>query len=719
MCIGAMTLMLLVWNPSVLRQLENSVLNAYFQLRGPISYENMPVAIVSIDDASIRQEGPWPWTRRQLAEVIEALNNQYQVKTIATDMMFSERERSMVDDLHAWMKTQNKPDTRLVEQFSHANNGDEKLAATIREAGNVVEGYFYYTKRDPELFDARDPHADFSRIAGTAMSQVTNEEENHCIIEAEGVRSNIPQLAAASTAGGFLNFVPNQDGILRFTPLLIHYEHSYLPSLGLAAVQRFNDNAPISAKIRSNCTEIKLGEHYYRADQSGMAWINYYGDKSSVPMIRASDVLQGKADKEALKGKLVFLGVTASGMHDLHATPYEAIMPGVEVHAQLALNLLNDDLISRTDGIFWTELMIILVIGLGYGFWFPYAIKRSYGLITLVFMGFWFYVGYWLFLQGLWLHIVLPLMQLVFTFAALLAVNLSISLYKRQQLRHTFSQFIDPSIVDEAIENPEKIGLTGDKREMSVMFLDIAGFTKLSEALDPHDVVRYINMFFHAATPIVFKYHGCIDRLTGDGLVELFGAPLPDSKHALHACQAALAMEQALDSVREHFDEGGYQLHVRIGINTGEMVVGNVGSLQRLHYTFMGDSGNAAARLESLNKQYGTNRMIGQRTFELVKNDFVCREIDSVVLIGKSEAIHVYELLDDKEKRTQFEPLLAAYAEALDLYRDGDFLIASEHFSLCADQFDDETSRIMSVRCLRLHKHPPKKWQGIWVAESK
>lgn len=720
MIIGALTLVLLAWNPAVLRHLENSVLNVYFQHRGPISPKDVPIVIVSIDDQSIREEGPWPWTRRRLAELIDSLNTRYQVKTIATDMMFSERERSIVDDLHAWMNQQDhKPDQRLIEQFAHVSNGDERLAKAIHDSGNVVEGYYYYTAQSPELFDARDPHADFSRIAESAMSQVSQAEENHCIIEAEGLRSNIPQLAAASTAAGFLNFAPDQDGILRFTPLLIHYESTYMPSLALAAVQHFNDSAPLSATVLSHCVEINLGKHHYRADQSGMAWINYYGDKSTVPILHATDVLSGKTPNELLKGKLVFLGVTTSGMHDLHATPYDAMMPGVEVHAQLALNLLHDDLISRPDVVYWVEWMIILVIALGYGLWFPAAIRRSYGLTTLFFMVFWFYVGYGLFLQGIWLQIILPLMQLMLTFAVLLALNFAEALYKRQQLRYTFSQFIDPSIVDEAIDHPEQIGLTGDKREISVMFLDVAGFTKLSEALDPHDVVHYINMFFHAATPIVFEHHGCIDRLTGDGLVELFGAPLPDPQHALHACRAALALEQALDSVREHFDERGYQLHVRIGINTGEMVVGNVGSHQRLHYTFMGDSGNAAARLESLNKQYGTNRMIGQRTFELVQDDFVCRELDCVVLVGKSEPMHVYELLGEKDQAPQFEPLLTAYAAALCLYREGDFLKASEYFSLCADQFDDEASQIMFDRCLGLHKHPPKHWQGIWMAKSK
>jgi len=298
-------------------------------------------------------------------------------------------------------------------------------------------------------------------------------------------------------------------------------------------------------------------------------------------------------------------------------------------------------------------------------------------------------------------------------------VNYTLELRERLKLRQTFESYIDPAIVTDVIEHQQKNNRQGDERDMSVMFVDVAGFTAISEMLSPQNTLQYINHFFQEATPIVFQYKGSIDRLTGDGMIILFGAPIHDEEHAERACYAALDLQKALLKVKQVFNDVDCPLSIRIGINSGRMVVGNVGSKRRLHYTFMGDAGNTAARLESLNKQYGTQRMIGESTWQEVGHLFTCRELDTVILVGKTEAIKVYELLGHRDELERWEPMLESYASALQLYRRGYFQEAERIFKSGAERFKDEAARRMAMRCFELKIYPSAEWNGIWKTDRK
>ncbi|MDX8407662.1 MAG: adenylate/guanylate cyclase domain-containing protein [Mariprofundaceae bacterium] len=718
-----MSVVFLFWNPPVVRHLESTVLDWHFQLRGELLPQQRPVTLVLIDDASLDSLGRWPWPRATMAELIRALGESYAARVIVTDIVFSEPEVSPLAVAGNWMQENGVQLPQSLLQRMHVLDGDRQLARAIRESpARVVQGFYYYSSSEslPESPDVMQQR--FERVADNALYRVLDKAAAaNATIEVQGLNTNIPLLAEASRYAGFLNFLPDVDGALRFSPLLARQQGIYLPSLSLAAASAWLGDAPISAEVGADAVHVQLAGRDIEATAQGLVWINYYGPQGTVPTVSAVDVLQGKASPALLKDRLVLIGVSAAGAEDVRTTPVDALMPGSEIQAQMIENLLNHDFLTRPDAVYLFEILLVLIIGVFYGLFFGRVIERTHGLLSVLFMVVIAALAHGLFRQGMWMHIVVIEMQLVCTMMVLFALHYGQELLHRRKLRHAFASFVDPAVVDQVVAHEDEVGLSGDEREISVMFLDVAGFTALSERLPPADVVHHINSFFDAASPIVFRYGGCIDRLTGDGLIALFGAPIACDDHATRACRAALELEQALDPIRPAFEALEHPLHVRCGVNSGRLIVGNMGSTQRLQYTFMGDAGNAAARLESLNKQYGSTRMIGEATYARLDGEFVCRMLDRVVLVGKQEAMTVYELLGERADAARWQPLIEAYGAAFELYRKGDFAAAAKAFEQVFRKFHDAPAQRMWQRSVELdmRKAPPEDWQGIWKASSK
>jgi len=712
--VGCFSLLLFLSNPAPLRHLDGLLLDWYFKLRGTVELTDPPVALVMVDDPAINHVGRWPWPRARLGELFTRISEQYAPRCVVSDLVFPEAERNPLQESALWLEAHNKHVPEELQRYAVASNGDRQLAEAFSHTPSLVQGFYYYAML-PDSLSGQSSEAMLSTVNNAILDQVIDHAgADNSILQAEGINANLPMLAASGEAAGFLNFSPDQDGSLRIVPLLVRFRDFYLPSLSLAAASQYLTGSPPSASISAQGARITLGNHQITTAPQGLVWANYYGPGGTVPTYSALDVFNGSLPKDVLRDKLVFIGVTAAGSGDVRATPLDALMPGTEVQAQLALNLINNELLSRPTGIYIFELGLVLLIWFGYGLFFRLVIQRSHGVLSIMLPPLFLAFAYMVFLQGVWLHAALGVMQLLFTFILLFSVHYTEELLNRRRLRHTFESFVDPSVVDEVADRRDEIGLGGEEREISVMFIDLAGFTTLSERLEPQQIVQHINAFFDAASPIVFQNKGCIDRLTGDGLVALFGAPIRDNKHAENACRAALQLEQALLPLRETFEKLNHPLKVRAGINSGMMVIGNMGSTHRMQYTFMGDSGNAAARLEALNKDYGSLHMIGEPTFRLCGDLFVCRELDTVLLRGKRDPLRVYEILGEANARADWQALLDAYAAALTIYRQGDFATACDAFARLADQFDDAVSRSMQARCKRLAEQPPADWNGVW-----
>ena len=673
------------WHPAFVRLLDHLWHDAWVRATAPGRAGR--TAIVAIDDASLARLGRWPWPRARLAALVEAIRNAG-ARTVALDLFLPEPGEPA---------------------------GDLRLAHALARA-HAIEGVLLYF-REENRFAARGEAA-LDAIAQGIYRRVDERPPVH-VPEAVALEANHAPLARAAAGMGFLNFTPDSDGALRRFPLLVAHGGFYVPPLALAAAAAYA-RASLRARLTPWQVQVQLGAQPMRTGPRGLVWPLYRGAGDTVPHVSAWAVLEGRPEATAaLRHRLVFIGFTASGLSDLRPTPTDRFMHGVEVHAQLAEALLDGAVLVRPAWASIVEMMLLFAATAWLAAWSRWLAQRDHGLSGLLAIAAIVLVAVLFHAGDVRVLPTVPALEIGLGMPLLLALRHAEELRERRRLRETFARYIDPAIVEEALARPDALGMAGEEREISVMFVDVAGFTALSERLPPRQVARCIRAFFDAATPIVFKHKGAIDRLTGDGMIVLFGAPLADADHAAHACACALELEQAVHVARPFFAEAGGRLRVRIGINSGRMIVGNMGSSLRMHYTFIGDAGNVASRLESLNKQYGSLRMIGPRTRELAGDAFVCRELDTVVLYGKQEPIVVWELLGFAEQRARWQPLLDAYAGALRLYRAGMFAEAARAFAEVAECFADPVAEMMAARCRRLAAEPPADWQGIWVAPGK
>ncbi|NIQ04126.1 MAG: CHASE2 domain-containing protein, partial [Nitrospinaceae bacterium] len=335
----------------------------------------------------------------------------------------------------------------------------------------------------------------------------------------------------------------------------------------------------------------------------------------------ASDVLTGEVGAEALAGKIVLVGGSAAGTHDFHTTPYGPLVPGVEVHANLMENVLQGDYLVRPD---WFRILDLLMI-LGSGLLLALVSRffKAYASLLLLGAGIAGYLGvdYYLFTQkGLWVNSVYPVFTQLFVYTGITVYRFAFEERQKRFIKTAFSQYLAPTVVDRLVDNPSLLKLGGERRVMTAFFSDVAGFSSISEKLSPEELVELLNDYLTEMTDILLKYEGTVDKFEGDAIIAFFGAPLDFQDHAERACLASLEMQERLRALRQEWHgQGRQELFARIGLNTGPMVVGNMGSRTRMDYTMMGDSVNLASRLEGVNKQYQTAILISQFTYEKVR----------------------------------------------------------------------------------------------------
>jgi len=539
--IGVLACIFFFWNPPALKGLEHLALDWHFALRGEAPIQASPVRLVQVDDASLKAYGRWPWPRAKIAELSSTLLDDYKVRTLVTDMVFAEPERNPLAEALVWMKSKSIALPKDYEIDVAKADGDDQLGALIHAHPQVVQGFFFSNQ------DKRgDEHATneqvLDRVLPCMFSEVRGSSQHH-IMQSNALTINIPELGKPLGGCGFLNFTPDADGSLRFASTMVEYEGFYFPSLALAGLRNWLGMPPLKAQLLDGEAHIQLADVAIKTSSQGLVWPIFQGPGGTIPTFSVKDVLEGKIAKDMLQDKLVFLGVSAAGVDDVRATPTDPIMAGTEVQAQIASALYTGQLLQRPDALVVIEFLMIFIIAVGYGLAFKKVIEHSNGMLSFVMVGVFMYITHLLFLNGLWMHGVLIVSQVILTFFVVFAVHYVRSVRKRLYLRQIFGTYVDSDVVEEAIRNEASVSLGGDEREMSVLFMDIAGFTTFSERLKPQEVVTSINHFFDAATPIVHRFHGCVDRLTGDGLIALFGAPVRDEKHAYHACCVSISIQ--------------------------------------------------------------------------------------------------------------------------------------------------------------------------------
>jgi adenylate cyclase len=421
--------------------------------------------------------------------------------------------------------------------------------------------------------------------------------------------------------------------------------------------------------------EIRLGRRTVPVDRYGRLFIDYLGPGGIIPTYSAAAVLNGSLPEGALKDKIVLVGATAVGIYDLRVTPFSGNFPGVEVQATIMDNLLQGNFIHTPP--FGLVIMLLILVGLAVlmGLTLPRLSAAWAFIFTLFVMEGYVGINYYLFSrQGLQLELFYPLGLVVLIYLGVTMQRFLAEERERERIRKTFESYVAPTVVQEMLKHPEQLRLGGERREITVLFTDIRGFTTMSENLDPEALVKLLHDFLNPMSNIIINLGGTIDKYMGDAIMALFGAPLAQPDHPRLACRAALEMVASLEALnRDWAEQGRPPLRVGVGVNSGPVAVGNMGSDRLFDYTAIGDNVNLASRLEGLNKYYGTNILISETTVQGLQNGFILRDMDLVQVKGKAQAARIYELLGEGPPDPELARFLELYHRALALYREGHF----------------------------------------------
>ncbi len=693
----------------LIRQFENMAYDVRLRTTMPNDLDRR-IVIVDVDEASLASEGRWPWSRTRIAEMVDALFDDYGVKVVGFDMVFAEPERQQgLDAVARAAQDAGRGDViEFVEGVATAP--DRRLAGAVR-GRNVVLGYYFNQSGGSEAVSGMLPEpllpAEIAEMLGVPA------------LEAAGYGANLEVLQTAARAGGFFdNPLNDEDGVFRRIPLVQSYEGSLYTSLAVAVSEVALD-APVQFNDANDA--VGIGERYVPVDQDMAALIPYRGLQGSFPYVSATDVLHGHADAGVLRDAIVLVGTTAPGLFDLRNTPVQKIYPGVEIHANVISGILDGRFLSRPDYTVALEMIQLLVIGVLLSFILPgLGPNRSTALTlaTLVLTaGINFYM--WVF-KGSVLPVSSAMLLILLHYVYITSYGFIVESRNKKALMVQFGRYVPEEIVDEMSRDPGHYTLEGRRRELTVMFSDVRGFTQLSERLEPQAVTQLMNAYLSRMTEVIHDHHGTIDKYIGDAIMAFWGAPLDDPDHASHAVAAAVAMRELLPQIQTEFAERGWpQIRIGIGLNTGMMAVGNMGSDFRMAYTVMGDAVNLGSRVEALNKVYPATVIVTEYTAALAP-DYCYRPLDHVRVRGRQEAIEILEplgLLDEMSADRLAE--LEAYRSMLDRYRAGDFDGAVAALDALEKRFEPlSIHAFYRERLVALQHNPPTDWDGIIAPAS-
>ncbi len=699
-------------------QLERSTLDfryAHFNRDARFSDQ---VVILDIDEESLKLLSPlfgrWPWPRRVYKDVIEFLNLG-KPAGIFFDVYFTESQ---------------KPDENGISD-------DSLLAEATTIAGNVSHAMEFLSKTSVEQRSTQQLPPGIQRhalnISGdvTKIPQPENKFVDFLVPAPAFVEKNVPMHITTATS--------DSDGVFRRLPVIFPYETAIYPSLTLAAVLMKNPSQLSWTSSRDALTLTRSngkGALEIPLDSNGRVALHFYQkdtthDPEIIPMDAVidsamklqkgeeADPTKLKVNPLELENKLVLIGTSAAGLLDLKATPVNSSLSGVLLHATAISNILNQDFLKSTPT--WVKILTSLILlCLTYGgvlFLNSFVLKISIPVVILCAYDF---LSFSLFKShSFGLEMALPNLFAALALVDGLAYVSFVENAEKKKMSGALSRYLSPTVTQALIEsgmNPQ--AEVGSKKELSILFSDIRGFTTLSESMPPEQLVGKLNTYLGRMTDEIFLFDGTLDKFIGDAIMAFWGAPLNDPDHALKAVRCGFAMKHALSQMMSDFKMG-------IGINTGECIVGNIGSEKRISYTVIGDNVNLASRVEGLTKQYHSTFLIGNRTQELVKDSFLCRPIDDVRVKGKTQSVLLYEpmLEINAPGAPAIRELIESFTESFEEYRKGNFQKALASFkktqAMRVEAGGDGPSDVYIERCQELIAHPPSEWDGVYVAKSK
>jgi adenylate cyclase len=614
-------------DPSVIREhIESKTYDLRLNMRNLVKQQSplQDIIIVVVDEKSVKEIGRWPWRRDMMAVLINKISSG-EPKVIGIDIMFLEPE---------------------------TESTDTSLAQAIKEAGNVVLAVPFLMEGDEKK--AKSSGEPLGYLWDSAFMEVRSQKGvrwKDWVIRAKGVIPPLEQLAAVSTLG-HANTLRDMDGVIRWEALYLLYGDDYYPHFSLQ-IARIALDIPKKDMVLYGGTGVTLGNRFISTDLSGRVRINYLGREDSFPHLSASDVMNGLIDPKTLKDRIVFVGTSAMGTYDQMITPFSVDVPGVEKNANVLENILSNRFIKVSPGIL--ELVAIVFTGIFLGLILPRLKAISGSLLAAGLIVFYALLSFYLLAyRDILINLLYPVMNMFGIFTFQTVYRFLQEERKARKIQQIFSRYVSPKIVKVLIDNPEKTELGGERREVTVLFSDIIGFTTLMEKKRPEEVISMLNEYFQEMTDIIFRWDGTVDKFVGDQIMAFWGAPVEQQNHAELAVRCALNMSDRLTALQKEWRGRGVEgINCGIGINTGEVLIGNIGAKQKMDYTVIGDPINLAARVEKMTRQYNTRVLITEQTFQhiatLVRNGQLghCEKGDlvHVKVKGKEEEIRIFKLI--------------------------------------------------------------------------
>ncbi len=683
------------------------------------------IAVIDIDEASLQQLGQWPWPRTQVAELIQTLFDDYQIQLLGLDLVFAEQEQNLL--LHQWQQL--RREYPALANSDPPAGGDQLLARTIGSYP-VVTGY-YFERTSPA--DSANPTASTGLLPTPLVIQQPEQNPPPPLAELPLIRpdrysANLPVLQQAALGGGFFdNPTVDADGIFRRVPLVQDYQNQLYPSLPLAMFQLLLGQPPVGldAHFAGGMWQLEgldFGGYYFPTDPRAAVLVPWYGPSGTFTRVSAADVLSGSVSPEQLNGRIALLGTSAPGLMDLRSTPVNAIFPGVEIHASLLAGMLQMNFKHQPGYATGVTVVGLLLLGLLMTWLYPRLPAIGLMAVSVVLLVAHAGGNMYAWQQGLVLPLASGMLLVVLLTGWHLAGNFWRESAAKRQVAAQFGLYVPPELVDDILAHPEAQDLTGQVRELTVLFSDVRGFTAFAEQVPPAQLTTVMNQLLSPVTHAIHDHRGTIDKYMGDAVMAFWGAPLPDNDHAWHAVQGAVAMQQALAVTNQQFAQQGLPaLKMGIGIHTGPMNVGNMGSDFRMAYTVLGDNVNLGSRIEGLTKVYGTPILMSDDTLQALtaeqRRQLPTRPVDKVRVKGRQAPVMLYQVLAE----TPSEQALSALNSGWQAYQQGDFSAARGYYEeVLAVLPDDPLALLFRSRChYYLQEPPPADWDGVFTHEQK
>jgi len=670
----------------VLQQLDNIIYDARLRATMPKTLDDR-IVIVDIDEKSLAEVGRWPWGRNRLSELTEELFERQKIALLGFDVVFAETDDSSgLKRLNELARNELRDQPGFAEKLQGLQgvlDYDARFAKSL-ERRPVVMGYYLTSDRD-------------GRASGVLPLPVMSKEASQGrpvgFTAWNGYGSNIEQLAKVAPMAGFFNSITEGDGVVRSLPLIAEYQGQYYESLALAMFRALvglpgvSPGFPRDRFVSKNYQGLEsillnLGNQKMFAipvDDRVSTLVPFRGyggpGAGSFQYISATDLLAKRVAAGSLKGKVVLLGTTAPGLVDLRVTPVGEAYPGVETHANVISGLLDGKVLVKPDYAVGYEVVVLILAGLTLAFALPLltapraVVLSASVILALIAINFWMYLDF-----GLVLPLAAALAMAVTAFALNMSYGYFVESRSKRELANLFGTYVPPELVDEMVKDPDSYSMKASNKELTVMFCDMRGFTKMSENMEPIQLQALLNSVFSHLTGLIRANRGTIDKYMGDCVMAFWGAPVESAEHAHLAVKAAMEMAHAIRDInQEHRAKGIPEIGIGIGLNTGSMCVGDMGSNIRRSYTVIGDAVNLGSRLEGLSKAYGVDIVVSESTRKMAP-DFVWQELDKVRVKGKEKAVAIfYPLAPAGQLATELTTELKTWGAFIKAYRAQDW----------------------------------------------